>query len=175
MIKEVVKITKIRLSDVVGGGYDDFWHDKHFYRVVKGSRGSKKSMTTALNFIWRIMKYPWANLLVVRRYSNTNRDSTYTVLKWAVNRLGVNSLFKFNDGKPEITYLPTGQKILFRGLDDPLKITSITVPVGNLAWLWIEEAYEIENSDKFDTLVESIRGTYDDPAFFKQVTITFNP
>lgn len=168
-------MAELKMSEVIGGGYNEFWHDRHFYRVVKGSRGSKKSMTTALNFVWRIMKYPWANLLVVRRYSNTNRDSTYTVLKWAVNRLRVSSLFKFNEGKPEITYLPTGQKILFRGLDDPLKITSITVPVGNLSWLWIEEAYEIENSDKFDTLVESIRGTYDDPDFFKQVTITFNP
>lgn len=168
-------MAELKMSEVIGGGYNEFWHDRHFYRVVKGSRGSKKSMTTALNFVWRIMKYPWANLLVVRRYSNTNRDSTYTVLKWAVNRLRVSSLFKFNEGKPEITYLPTGQKILFRGLDDPLKITSITVPVGNLSWLWIEEAYEIENSDKFDTLVESIRGTYADPNFFKQVTITFNP
>lgn len=168
-------MAELKMSEVIGGGYNEFWHDRHFYRVVKGSRGSKKSMTTAFNFVWRIMKYPWANLLVVRRYSNTNRDSTYTVLKWAVNRLRVSSLFKFNEGKPEITYLPTGQKILFRGLDDPLKITSITVPVGNLSWLWIEEAYEIENSDKFDTLVESIRGTYDDPNFFKQVTITFNP
>lgn len=168
-------MAELKMSEVIGGGYNEFWHDRYFYRVVKGSRGSKKSMTTALNFVWRIMKYPWANLLVVRRYSNTNRDSTYTVLKWAVNRLRVSSLFKFNEGKPEITYLPTGQKILFRGLDDPLKITSITVPVGNLSWLWIEEAYEIENSDKFDTLVESIRGTYDDPNFFKQVTITFNP
>lgn len=175
IFREMMAMAELKMSEVIGGGYNEFWHDRHFYRVVKGSRGSKKSMTTALNFVWRIMKYPWANLLVVRRYSNTNRDSTYTVLKWAVNRLRVSSLFKFNEGKPEITYLPTGQKILFRGLDDPLKITSITVPVGNLSWLWIEEAYEIENSDKFDTLVESIRGTYDDPDFFKQVTITFNP
>lgn len=175
IFREMMAMAELKMSEVIGGGYNEFWHDRHFYRVVKGSRGSKKSMTTALNFVWRIMKYPWANLLVVRRYSNTNRDSTYTVLKWAVNRLRVSSLFKFNEGKPEITYLPTGQKILFRGLDDPLKITSITVPVGNLSWLWIEEAYEIENSDKFDTLVESIRGTYDDPNFFKQVTITFNP
>ena len=175
IFREMMAMAELKMSEVIGGGYNEFWHDRHFYRVVKGSRGSKKSMTTALNFVWRIMKYPWANLLVVRRYSNTNRDSTYTVLKWAVNRLRVSRLFKFNEGKPEITYLPTGQKILFRGLDDPLKITSITVPVGNLSWLWIEEAYEIENSDKFDTLVESIRGTYNDPNFFKQVTITFNP
>lgn len=110
------KRPKIKIKYLIGKGYNEFWHDKHFYRVVKGSRGSKKSRTTALNFIYRLMKYPWANLLVVRRYSNTNHDSTYTVLKWAINRLGVSRLFKCNEGKPEIAYLPTGQKIIFRGL-----------------------------------------------------------
>ena len=145
------------------------------YRVVKGSRGSKKSKTTALNFIYRLMQYEWANLLVVRRFSNTNKQSTYTDLKWATNPLGVTHLFKFNDSLPEITYKPTGQKILFRGIDDPLKITSITVDKGILSWCWIEEAYQVETYDKFATLVESIRGSVDSPDFFKQITITFNP
>lgn len=162
-------------DELVGTGYGAFWNDKHFYRVVKGSRGSKKSKTTALNFISRIMQYPWSNLLVIRRYSNTNRQSTYTDLCWAIHRLNADRLFKCNSGMPEITYKPTGQKILFRGLDDPLKITSISVPVGNLSFVWVEEAYEIENADKFDTVMESIRGTNPDPNFFKQATLTFNP
>lgn len=162
-------------AKVIGRGYNRFWHDRHFYRVVKGSRGSKKSRTTAINFIYRLMKYPWANLLVVRRYSKTNKDSTYTVLKWASHRLQVGSLFKFNESLPEITYLPTGQKILFRGLDDPLKITSIDVDVGILCWAWFEEGFELESEDKFRTVVESIRGSNDSQDFFKQVTITFNP
>lgn len=163
------------VDSLVGGGYGHFWNDRHFYRVVKGSRGSKKSKTTALNFISRIMQYPWSNLLVIRRYSNTNRQSTYSDLCWAIHRLHADSLFKCNSGLPEITYLPTGQLILFRGLDDPLKITSISVPKGNLSFVWIEEAYEIENADKFETVMESIRGTNPDPEFFKQVTLTFNP
>lgn len=162
-------------KELVGKGYSHFWNDKHFYRVVKGSRGSKKSKTTALNFISRIMQYPWANLLVIRRYSKTNKQSTYTDLKWAIHQLRADSLFKMNEGLPEITYLPTGQKIILRGLDDPLKITSISVDTGVLAWAWFEEAYEIESVDKFDTVVESIRGKNDDPTFFKQITITFNP
>ncbi|MCY1587596.1 PBSX family phage terminase large subunit [Staphylococcus pettenkoferi] len=165
----------IKLDEIVGGGYNKFFNNKNFYRVVKGSRGSKKSKTTALNFIFRIMQYSWANLLVVRRFSNTNKQSTYTDLRWATNRLGVKHLFKFNDSLPEITYKPTGQKILFRGLDDPLKITSITVENGILCWAWFEEAYQIETFDKFSTVVESIRGSVDDPEFFKQITITFNP
>lgn len=165
----------IKLDEIVGGGYNKFFNNKNFYRVVKGSRGSKKSKTTALNFIFRIMQYSWANLLVVRRFSNTNKQSTYTDLKWATNQLGVTHLFKFNDSLPEITYKPTGQKILFRGIDDPLKITSITVDKGILSWCWIEEAYQVETYDKFATLVESIRGSVDSPDFFKQITITFNP
>ena len=76
----------------------------------KGSRGSKKSKTTALNFIYRLMEHEWANILVVRRFSNTNKQSTYTDLKWATNQLGVAHLFKFNESLPEITYKPTGQK-----------------------------------------------------------------
>ncbi|EGQ3642029.1 PBSX family phage terminase large subunit [Staphylococcus pseudintermedius] len=166
---------KLSIAQVIGGGYNEFWNNKNFYRVVKGSRGSKKSKTTALNFIYRLMKYEWSNLLVVRRFSNTNKQSTYTDLKWATNQLGVAHLFKFNESLPEITYKPTGQKILFRGLDDPLKITSITVDVGILCWAWFEEAYQIENFDKFSTVVESIRGSLDEPEFFKQITVTFNP
>lgn len=166
---------EVQLDKIVGGGYNQFFNNKNFYRVVKGSRGSKKSKTTAINFIYRIMEYNWANLLVVRRFSNTNKQSTYTDLKWATNQLGVTHLFKFNDSLPEITYKPTGQKILFRGLDDPLKITSITVENGILCWAWFEEAYQIETFDKFSTVVESIRGSIDDSEFFKQITVTFNP
>ena len=165
----------VDLPKTVGGGYGKFWHSKNFYRVVKGSRGSKKSKTTALNFITRLLKYPWANLLVVRRYSNTNKQSTYTDFKWACNQLKVAHLFKFNESLPEITLKKTGQKILFRGLDDELKITSITVDVGSLCWAWFEEAYQIETEDKFSTVVESIRGSLDVPDFFKQITVTFNP
>nr|WP_090399741.1 PBSX family phage terminase large subunit [Natribacillus halophilus] len=163
------------IQDKIGKGYNRFWNNKQFFRVVKGSRGSKKSKNAAINFIHRIMKYPWANLLVIRRYSNTNKQSTYTDLKWAASRLGYSHLFKFNESMPEITYIPTGQKILFRGLDDELKITSITVDVGILSWLWVEEAYQIETPDKFRTVVESIRGSHESPDFFKQITLTFNP
>ncbi|NQM30279.1 PBSX family phage terminase large subunit [Streptococcus suis] len=165
----------VDLPKIVGKGYGQFWRSKNFYRVVKGGRGSKKSKTTALYYIVAILKHNWANLLVVRRFSNTNKQSTYTDLKWAANRLKVSHLFKFNESLPEITVKATGQKILFRGLDDPLKITSITVDTGLLSWLWLEEAYQVENQDKFETLVESIRGSIDAPDFFKQITITFNP
>lgn len=165
----------VSMSQAIGKGYNRFYHSKNFYRVVKGSRGSKKSKTTALCYIHDLLKYPWANLIVIRRYSNTNKQSTYTDLKWATNRLKVADKFKFNESLPEITIKATGQKILFRGLDDPLKITSITADTGILSWAWVEEAYQIEHKDAFETFVESIRGSYDSPDFYKQITLTFNP
>jgi phage terminase large subunit len=166
--------SRISLQDVVGRGYKEFWNFKGRYRVCKGSRASKKSKTTALNWIFRIMKYPQANLLVVRRVGATLKDSCYTELKWAIHRFGVDSLFDCKLNPLEITYIPTGQKIYFRGLDDPLKITSITVDVGCLCWLWIEEAYEISSEDDFNMLDESIRGVTPE-GLFKQITLTFNP
>ena len=75
-----------------------------------------------------------------------------------------------------MTYKPTGQKIYFRGLDDPLKVTSITVDQGVLCWMWIEEAYEISSEDDFNMLDESIRGAIPEGSdLFKQITLTFNP
>ena len=146
------------LSTVVGGGYNKFWHFKGRYRVCKGSRASKKSTTTALNIIKRMMEYPDANTLVVRKVFRTLKDSCFTQLKWAIHRLGVDAHWEVKESPLEMTYRPTGQKIYFRGLDDPLKVTSITVEHGYLCWCWIEEAYEISNEKDFDMLDESIRG-----------------
>lgn len=164
----------INLRDVIGKGYKEFWHFKGRYRVVKGSRASKKSKTTALWYIWNMMKYPDANTLVIRKTFRTLKDSCYKELKWAVKRLKVEHLWDFTLSPLEATYKPTGQKIYFRGLDDPLKVTSIAVDVGCLCWMWIEEAYEIMKEDDFNILDESIRGETP-PGLFKQITITFNP
>ena len=169
-----LKSKKIRLPDLVGKGYKDFWNFKGRYRVCKGSRGSKKSRTTALFFIYSMMKYPGANLLVVRKVYRTLKDSCFTDLKWAINILGVQDYWSVKESPLEIIYIPTGQKILFRGLDDPLKVTSITVETGNLCWAWIEEAYEINKEQDFNMLDESIRGKIEEP-LYKQITLTFNP
>lgn len=169
-------VLKIRLPDVVGKGYGSFWRFKGRYRVVKGSRASKKSKTTALWFVVNMMKYPQANALVIRKTFRTLKDSCYTELKWAVHRLGVDAWWEFKLNPLEATYKPTGQKIYFRGLDDPLKVTSITVDVGVLCWAWLEEAYEVMNEDDFNILDESIRGGVPEGSgLFKQWTITFNP
>lgn len=165
-----------KMSDFVGGGYNDFWKFKGRYRVCKGSRASKKSKTTALWFISNLSKekYRAANLLVIRKTFRTLKDSCFTELKWAINRLGLQNTWIAKESPLEIYNVETGQKIYFRGLDDPLKVTSITVDVGVLCWLWIEEAYEIMSEADFDTIDESIRGEVPD-GLFKQITLTFNP
>ena len=166
----------IRLPEVVGRGYKTFWNYKGRYRVCKGSRASKKSKTTALNIITRMMEYPEANTLIVRKVYRTLKDSCFTELKWAIHRLGVDAYWEIKESPLELTYTPTGQKIYFRGLDDPLKVTSITVSVGFLWWMWIEEAYEISKEADFDMLDESIRGAIpEETGLFKQITLTFNP
>ena len=166
--------TSVHLPDIVGKGYKDFWEFKGRYRVVKGSRASKKSKTTALNIIVSMMKYPAANTLVVRKVFGTLKDSCYTELRWAINRLGVADYWRCRESPLDMTYLPTGQKIYFRGLDDSQKISSITVGVGALCFLWIEEAYEISSESDFDMIDEAIRG-YVEPPLYKQITLTFNP
>lgn len=128
----------------------------------------------ALWVIANIMQYPEANVLVVRKVFRTLKDSCFTELKWAIKRLKVEAWWDIKESPLEMTYRPTGQKIYFRGLDDPLKITSIAVEVGALCWLWIEEAYEITNEADFDTLAESMLGDLPE-GLFKQITLTFNP
>jgi len=162
------------LPDIVGKGYRDFWNFRGRYKFVKGGRGSKKSCTAALRVIYNMMKYPEANTLVIRRFFYTHRDSTFAQLKWAAKRFGVEHLWTFKGGKLECVYKPTGTKILFRGMDDPLSITSITVDVGMLCFVWVEEAYQIMDEAAFDRIDLSIRGVVP-PGYFKQFMFTFNP
>lgn len=166
---EIVDLTKI-----VGKRYATFWNYKGRYRIVKGGRGSKKSYTTALWFISNMMKLKDSNLLVVRKVFDTHRGSTFAQLKTAMKRLKVSHLWKCTTSPMEMTYLPTGQKIIFRGLDDPLKITSVTVEIGYLCWAWFEEMYQVENEDDFNKVDMSIRGAIP-KHLFKQITCTFNP
>ena len=165
---------RISLKELVGKGYNDFWNCRKRYRVCKGSRGSKKSKTAALNMIYRIIKYPLSNGLCVRRYSNTLRDSVFSDLKWAIHKLHLDDYFECTVSPMQIVRRTTGQKILFRGLDDGLKITSISVDYGVLCFIWIEEAFEITNEDDFNKLDMSVRGEVPE-GYFKQITLTFNP
>ena len=160
------------LPSIVGKGYKDFWNCKKRFRVVKGSRGSKKSTTTALNLITRIMEYPLANLLVVRQVEKDLKQSCHAQLLWAINRLGVSAFWKSRVSPLELEYLPTGQKIIFRGLDKWGAVTSMTVDKGYLCWCWIEECFEV-SEEAFDAINESLRAVPE--PYFIQITLTFNP
>lgn len=168
------KEININISKAVGKGYKDFIMCKKRYRVVKGSRGSKKSTTTAQDIILKMTMYPLANTLVIRKTFNSHKDSTWTQLKWAAKNLGLEDDWNFSKSPLEATRKSTGQKILFRGLDDPMSITSITVEHGYLCWAWFEEAFQVMNEDDFNKVDMSIRGQLPD-GYYKQITITFNP
>ena len=161
------------LQAIIGKGYADFWNSKQRYIVCKGSRASKKSTTAALKIITRMMQYPLSNTLVVRKTASTLKDSCFAQLKWAINRLGVESFWKSRVSPLELEYIPTGQRIIFRGLDDAFKVTSITVPHGHLCFAWLEEAYEVSEED-FDSIDESLRGQLPD-GYYIQWLIIFNP
>lgn len=167
--------TRIWLPDVIGAGYGEFWRCRKRYRVVKGGKASKKTKTTALWYIYHLMKYPGSNLLCIRKVMDTHRSSTFADLQWAIRRLHAERWWKATKSPLELTYLPTGQKILFRGMDDPLKIAGVTVPQGFLCWVWVEEAYELDSEDAFDKLdLSAPRGQVPEP-LWKQTTLTFNP
>ena len=126
-----------------------------------------------MNLITRLVQYPLANILVVRQTASTLKDSCFAQLLWAIDKLGLSKYFKTRVSPLEIEYEPTGQRIIFRGLDDVFKTTSITVPKGVLCFGWCEECYEI-SEDSFRTLDESLRGELPD-GYFIQWTMTFNP
>ena len=169
-----IEKTVVDLKKTVGKNYKEFWDFKGRYRVVKGGRGSKKSTTAALWYIYHLLKHKNANLLCVRQFYNSLKDSQFSELKKACERLKVSHLFDFKISPLEITVKETGQKILFRGFDNPDSITSITVSHGYLCWVWIEEAYQVANEEEFNKLDFSIRGINDE-SLFPQITLTLNP
>ena len=165
----------INIADIVGKGYSRFWNDRTCrYVVCKGSRGSKKSKTTALWIIYHMMKYSDANTLVVRRVYNTLYDSCYADLRWAMNKLGVSHLWDCQKIPLRMIYKPSGNQIIFRGMDNMESITSIAVPSGYLCWVWCEEFSQCEDEFMFDTLDYSIRGELPSYLWFRFM-ITFNP
>lgn len=166
--------TKVSLPEIIGGGYGRYWYFRGRYRVCKGSRASKKSKTTALWFVYNMMKMPLANTICIRKTFNTLQDSCWSDLQWAASRLGVSHLWQFTSNPLKATFTPTGQVVLFRGLDDPQRLASVTVAVGVLCWAWLEEAYEISDEADFDMVDDVIRGQMPD-GYFKQLTLTFNP
>lgn len=165
---------EISMQDMVGKGYAKLWNFKGRYVACKGSRASKKSKTVALWIISHIVQYPEANAIYIRKTERTLKDSCYSDCRWAIHRLGLDNWFVCRLSPLEIEYKPTGQRVLFRGCDDSLKLTSISVPKGVLCWAVFEEAYEINKESDFDMIDESIRGEVP-KGYFKRIFVLLNP
>ncbi len=167
---------RISLQEIVGKGYATFWNFKGDEVVIMGSKGSKKSKTIALRWMYLLKKYPRACLLVMRDTAVTLKDSVYADLKWASKKLMLDKEWDFKLSPLEATNNITGQKIFFRGLDDWQKLASITIdnPELVLCYSWFEEAYEIDKEETYRNTKMSIRGKLPD-GYFNQSVASFNP
>jgi PBSX family phage terminase large subunit len=149
--------TTIKLSDKVLPGFRNFWRacDKYLKKVLKGGRNSSKSTHISIRIIYDLMRKP-VNALVIRKVKNTIETSVYEQLKWAIEYLGVEALWKCKISPFELTYLPRGNKILFRGADEPSKIKSIKTSRFPIAILWVEEEADFKTEEEIDTIVDSV-------------------
>ena len=152
------------------------------YRILKGSAGSGKSTNVALDYIKKLSnpKYKGANLLVVRKVDESNRDSTFAELQKAIYSLfGSNAdrAWRIRQSPLSMECLITGNRVIFRGMKDDKqreKVKSITFKTGKLVWIWCEEATELAEAD-VDILDDRLRGILDNPNLYYQITMTFNP
>ncbi|OQB14570.1 MAG: Phage terminase large subunit [Firmicutes bacterium ADurb.Bin193] len=152
------------------------------YRVLMGGAGSGKSVNVAQDFILKLMdlKYKGANLLVARKVEQSNRNSTFAELCTAISRIcgeKASSVWEIKEGLMQMRCRITGCRIIFCGFNDSRqkeKIKSLNFPHGKLTWIWVEEATEITESD-FDILDDRLRGKFENPELFYQITLTFNP
>lgn len=139
--------------------------------VFSGGRGSTKSSFISLNIIELIKNNPELNAVIVRQVANTLRDSVFAQIQWAIETLELNDEFKCTYSPLEITYKPTGQKIYFRGADEPTKLKGIKVKKGYLGVLWFEELDQFKGPEAVRTIEQSVVRGGDKAYIFK----SFNP
>ncbi len=124
--------------------------------VEKGGRGSAKSSYISVELILQLLKHPDCHAVALRKVGNTLRTSVYAQICWAIAELGLSSKFKCTVSPMECTYLPTGQKILFFGLDDPGKLKSIKLPFGYIGIGWFEELDQFDGPEQVRNVEQSI-------------------
>lgn len=151
-------------SDVIQGQHSEY--------NLPGGRGSCKSSFVSLEIVDGMMKDSMANAMVIRKTAATIRESVFEQIQWAIDTLGVSELWKSNVNPLSFTYLPTGQKILFRGLDDTNKLKSLKLRKGFFKYLWFEEFQELAGENTVRSVKQSvIRGAGGNVRTFN----TFNP
>lgn len=169
----------IKLSDVIAPTFSSVHSDikrhGHTHYWLKGGRGSAKSSFISAEILICMMRDAaqgiYSNAIVFRRYGVTVRESVYEQIIWAINALGVSDLWQTGVSPMQLTYIPTGQKIIFRGVDDATKVKSVKVGKGYIKYGWFEEVNEFEGPEKIRSINQSVlRGGTD---FF--VFYSFNP
>jgi len=124
--------------------------------VAKGGRGGGKSSYISIEIVLLLIKHPDCHAVVMRRVANTLRTSVYAQICWAIASLGLQRLFRCTVSPMECIYIPTGQKIMFFGLDDPGKLKSIKVPFGYIGIGWFEELDQFDGPEQVRNVEQSI-------------------
>lgn len=147
------------IADVFHPMIRDVRRGLHTEYILPGGRGSTKSSGISCIIPELLKNHPDMHALVLRKVGNTIKDSVYAQLKWAISKLGLDAEFRFKSSPFEITYKPTGQKIYFRGADDPLKIKSIKPEFGYIGIVWFEELDQFAGPEEVRNIQQSaIRG-----------------
>jgi len=124
--------------------------------VEKGGRGSGKSSFISLELVLQLLKHPDCHAVVLRKVGNTLRTSVYAQVCWAIGELGLSNRFKCTVSPMECTYLPTKQKIMFFGLDNPGKLKSIKAPFGYIGLAWFEELDQFDGPEQVENVEQSL-------------------
>ena len=152
-------MSEIRFSSLIGGSFRDLCHDAfhhgHTHYDLSGGRGSLKSSTISLIIPLLIVMNPGVHACVFRKVANTIRDSVFAQYIWAIGELGMADYWESKVSPMELIYKPTGQKIMFRGADDPMKIKSIKVPFGYIAITHFEEKDQFAGRAEIRTILQS--------------------
>lgn len=152
-------MSEIRFSSLIGSAFRDLCHDVfhhgHTHYDLSGGRGSLKSSTVSLLGPCLIVANPGTHACVFRKVGNTIRDSVFAQYIWAIGELGMAEHWESKVSPMELIYKPTGQKIMFRGTDDPMKIKSIKVPFGYIAITHFEEKDQFSGRAEIRTILQS--------------------
>lgn len=152
-------MSDIRLSEKIGPAFYDIAHDVfrhgHTHYDFSGGRGSLKSSTVSIIVPLLLVGNPGTHALVLRKVANTIRDSVYAQYIWAIGELGMAAYWEAKVSPMELIYKPTGQKIMFRGADDPMKIKSIKVPFGYIAVTHFEEKDQFAGRAEIRNILQS--------------------
>jgi len=124
--------------------------------IFRGGRGGLKSSMISLLIVELMKNHPQMHACIVRKVAGTLKDSVYAQMQWAINELGRTAEFKFAKSPLEITYLPTGQKIYFRGVDEPTKLKGIKPVFGYIGILWKEELDQFAGPEEVRSVNQSV-------------------